>query len=184
MLRPYSAPEAAKLLPTVARLKNAQKRRARPYKHAGIGCARKRRTLSIPRSGRPRVQRPAGTRLTRRPRSERIRAVAEGARGLLFRLMLAAVSADQQRFRGWRRSPGRGAAPVPRSPAEAVIGPETKNVREARRPTSSHRAHRRSLSIRSRRIALIRLRCPWPFALSQARTSLSMRNEIWDLRGR
>src|ERR1022692_2398467 len=83
MLRPYSAPEAAKLLPTVARLKNAQKRRARPYKHAGIGCARKRRTLSIPRSGRPRVQRPAGTRLTRRPRSERIRAVAEGARGLV-----------------------------------------------------------------------------------------------------
>src|ERR1017187_549183 len=83
MLRPYSAPEAAKLLPTVARLKNAQKRRARPYKHAGIGCARKRRTLSIPRSRRPRVQRPAGTSLTRRPKSERIRAGAEGARGLV-----------------------------------------------------------------------------------------------------
>src|ERR1039457_736874 len=79
MLRPYSAREAAKLLPTVARLKNAQKRRARPYKHAGIGCARKRRTLSIPRSGRPRVQRPAA----RSQRMHRVGAVAEGARGLV-----------------------------------------------------------------------------------------------------
>ncbi len=68
------------------------------------------------------------------------------------------------------------------SPAKAVIGPKTKNVQEARCRTSRHRAQRCSFSIRSRRIALIRLRCPWPFALSQARTSLSMRNEICDLR--
>ena len=59
-----------------------------------------------------------------------------------------------------------------------------------RMPTAGHHltglidpsAQRRSFSIRSRGIALIRLRCPWPFALSQARTSLSMRNEICDLR--
>src|ERR1022692_3196425 len=61
-------------------------------------------TGSIPRNGKPPVQRPAGTRLRRRPRSDRMRAVAEGPRGLLFRLLSAAVSYLSvvcSRWHGW-----------------------------------------------------------------------------------
>jgi hypothetical protein len=61
-----------------------------------------------------------------------------------FRLMVAAGSAYRSVFRGWRRSPRLGAAPVLSSPAKAVIGPETNNVQEARCRTSRYRAQRRS----------------------------------------
>jgi len=42
----------------------------------------------------------------------------------------------------------------------------------------------RSLAIRSRRISLMRVRCPSPLDFSQSSTSLSMRREICVLRGR
>lgn len=77
--------------------------------------------------------------------------------------------------------PARTTLPSARPVSERSIGRQRLSDELQRLP---RKCLQRSVTIRSRRISLIRLKCPSPSDFSQSNTSVSMRSEICVFMGR